>query len=184
MPTPRSNAAAATVGGQICVFGGRNAGQDLSTTECLDTASRTWTSGLPPMPTFRRGLGADALGGLAYAVGGYSGGNLTGGGPGYVAIVERYDPVARTWASVASMSTTREYLAVVAASGLLYAIGGDNQSRGLETVEAFNPSTGTWAAKTAMPLALSRIGAVSIGSAVYVFGQSNTLQYTPANDIL
>jgi hypothetical protein len=136
------------------------------------------------MPTFRRGLGAVALGGLAYAVGGYSGGNLTGGGPGYVAIVERYDPVARTWASLASMSTTRQYLAVVAASGLLYAIGGDNQSRGLETVEAFNPSTGAWAAKTAMPLALSRIGAVSIGSAVYVFGQSNTLQYTPANDIL
>jgi N-acetylneuraminic acid mutarotase len=184
MPTPRSGAAAATVGNLICVFGGTSAGQDLSTTECLDTVSKTWTSGVPPMPTFRRALGADALGGLAYAVGGYSGGNLSGGGPGYVATVERYDPIARTWASLAPMSTVREYEGVVAASGLLYAIGGDFYSGGLATVEAFNPMTGTWGAKTAMPLALSRIGAVSIGNAVYVFEQGHTLQYTPANDIL
>jgi len=73
---------------------------------------------LPHMPTFRHGLGADAIGGLAYAVGGYSGGNLSGGGPGYVSTVERYNPVARTWTSNASMLTTREYEGVVTMSGL------------------------------------------------------------------
>jgi hypothetical protein len=136
------------------------------------------------MPTFRHGLGADVIGGLAYAVGGYSGGNFSGGGPGPVASVESYDPSAKAWTSKASMSTTRVYQGVVTASGQIYAVGGENQIRALETVEAFNPSTGTWALKTSMPLAVTRLGAVSIGNAVYVFEHGNTLQYTPANDIL
>jgi hypothetical protein len=184
MPTPRHGAAATTVGNQICVFGGTSAGLDVSTTECLDPTSNTWASGLPNMPTFRHGLGADAIAGLAYAVGGYSGGNMSGGGPGYVSTVERYNPATRTWTSNASMLTTREYEGVVTMSGQIYAIGGNNQNRALETVETFDPSTGAWAFKTSMPLPLTRVGAVSIGSVVYVFEQGNTLQYTPANDIL
>jgi len=184
MPTPRSGAAAAVINGRICVMGGTSVGLDLSTTECFSPTSNTWSAG-SPMPTFRRDLGADAIGNYGYAVGGYGGGDLSGGGPGYVANVERYDINANSWTSMPPMPTARDSVAVVAVSGVLYAVGGDNAlDRSLSTVEAFNPSLEAWTTKTAMPLALTGVGGVLIDGKVYVFEQGTTLEYTPANDIL
>ena len=184
MPTPRNSAAAAVVGGLICVFGGTSAGEDLSTTECLDPVANVWSTNLSPMPTFRRGLTAEANGNAAYAVGGYSGGNRLGGGPGYVALVERYDMVANTWSVAAQMSAPRAWAATALTVGSLFVFGGDDVNRGTAGVEAYNLQTGVWGAKTAMPLALVRVGAASIGGAVYVFESSQTLKYTPSDDIL
>jgi N-acetylneuraminic acid mutarotase len=149
MPTGRSAAASAVVNGKICVFGGTSAGQDLTVVECYDPVTNTWNSGAP-MPTFRRDLGADSAGPAFLAIGGYSGGNLSGGGPGVVATAERYDPALNNWTEIAPMSTLREAMAVAtAASGLLYAFGGDNAlNRTLATVEAFDPALAAWKAKT------------------------------------
>lgn len=184
MPTPRSGAAATVIEGRICVMGGTSAGLDLSTTECFDPISNTWSAG-SPMPTFRRELGAGSIGTNGYAVGGYSGGNLSGGGPGYVAIVERYDISANSWASMPPMPTERDSMAVVAVSGILYVVGGDNAlNRSLATVEAFDPSLMAWTTKTAMPVALTSVGGVLIDGKLYVFEQGTTLEYTPENDIL
>jgi len=184
MPTPRSDAAAAVIDGRICVMGGTSAAFDLSTTECFDPTTNTWSAG-SPMPTFRRDLGADSIGNYGYAVGGYSGGNFSGGGPGYVPTVERYDISADSWTSMPPMPTERANMAVAAVSGILYVVGGDNVlNRSLSTVEAFNPSLEAWTTKTAMPVALTGVGGVLIDGKLYVFEQGTTFEYTPENDIL
>jgi N-acetylneuraminic acid mutarotase len=184
MPTPRYGAAAAVVGARICLFGGNTGGEDVSTTECYDPVAQVWSPTLSPMPTFRSGLSAQANGNAGYAIGGYSGGNRFGGGPGYVAVVERYDGVADTWSVSEPMSAPRSWAASAVTAGSLFVFGGDNVNRGTAVVEAYDFQSGAWAAKTAMPVALVRIGAASIGGAVYVFEASNTLKYTPSDDIL
>jgi N-acetylneuraminic acid mutarotase len=181
MPMPRHSAAAAVVGGQICVFGGESAAFDISTTECYDPVANSWSAPPPPaMPTARRLLGADALGGLAYAVGGYATLSI----PQYLKTVERFDIAGPSWSTMAPLLTERESAAVVAASGLLYAFGGGNVNRSIDSAEAFNPATGTWSSKTPLPMPITSLGAVAIGGVVYVFEQNNTLQYTPGDDLL
>lgn len=181
MPTPRHSAAAAVVGGQICVFGGVSTIFDISTTECYDPVANSWSAPPPPaMPTSRRLLGADALGGLAYAVSGFA----ISSSIGYLKTVERFDIAGPSWSTMAPLMTARESAAVVAASGLLYAFGGDNANGAIDSAEAFNPATGTWSSKTPLPMPLTRLGAVAISGVVYVFEQNNTLQYTPGDDIL
>lgn len=188
MPTARYAAAAAVINNQICVFGGLGPSGAavlavLSNAECFDPVSNTWSI-KPAMPTKRWGLGADTLGGFAYTTGGFFGGQ-------HLTTVERFDLANQAWSTVSPMLTGRDNAAVTAAGGLLFAIGGgkDTLIPGanddvIPDVESFNPSAGTWTAKTPMPIALTRLGAVTIGAAIYVFGSSDTLQYTPANDIL
>lgn len=131
------------------------------------------------MPTARDSLGSDVLGGFAYAVGGHDSLAI----PAFRDTVERFDIAHRTWSSATSMSTWRESAAVVAASGLLFAIGGQNAAA-LDSAEAYDPSLGTWRNKTSMPMPLTRLGAVAIGGSIYVFHSGNTLQYTLADDLL
>jgi hypothetical protein len=177
MTTPRRAAAATALNGQVCVFGGQSSGNTISSVECFDPVANTWSPG-PDMPTARYALGSDTVGAFAYAVGGH---NLAGGP---LMTVERFDPVnPPSWSSVTSMATRREAAAIVAASGSLFAIGGLDTGA-LDSVESYDPSLGTWKNKTSMPLPLIRLGAVTIGSSIFVFHSDNTLQYTPADDLL
>lgn len=187
MPTARYAAAAAVMNGAICVLGGLGSTAGglavLATAECFDPVSNTW-SPKPGMSAKRWGLGADSLGGLAYAAGGFFGGQ-------HLTAVERFDLATQTWSTASPLITGRDNAAVVAAAGLLFAMGGGKDTlvpgaidAVIADVEAFNPSTGTWIAKTPMPSALTRLGALTMGSAIFVFGAGDTLQYTPANDIL
>jgi N-acetylneuraminic acid mutarotase len=187
MPTPRYLGAAAVVNNRICVVGGVNllAGPSgtlaLDTMECYDPVTDSWSSG-PGLPTGRQGLGFDAVGSFAYAVGGvrYFGPpvpNLT--------TVERYDAATNSWSTVAALPTARANLAVVGAGGLLFAIGGYGTSVPIPTVEAYDPSLAAWKAKTPVPSLVSYARAVQVGGVIYVFDQEgHTWQYTPANDIL
>ena len=46
-----------------------------------------------------------------------------------------YDQVSKQWAVVAAMSSERKHLGVAALGGLLYAVGGRDQTTELNTVE-------------------------------------------------
>jgi hypothetical protein len=86
------------------------------------------------MPTARSYLGAAAFNGNVYALGGYNG--------TYLATFERYNVSSNTWATLTSMPTAREELAVVAApcpgssTTCVYGIGGYNGGN-LGTNEAY-----------------------------------------------
>ena len=56
-------------------------------------------------------------------------------------IVEKYDSINNRWTRVASMSTKRLGLALVAFGNYLYAIGGSDGQIPLNTVERYDPKT-------------------------------------------
>ena len=80
--------------------------------------------------------------------------------------------VPSTWETKPAMLTARRGVAVAGATGILYAIGGNNSAgAALNTVQAYNPSTNTWSTKASLPAARqSGNGATTITGTIYVAG--------------
>jgi len=103
LPVPRSQLAAAELGGKLYAVGGMDgphfnenpsAGRlGLSTVEAYDPASGTW-QGLAPMHHPRHDLCLAVVKGKLYAVGGWHQGMIQD-------TLEAYDPAADTWATLA-----------------------------------------------------------------------------------
>lgn len=91
------------------------------------------------MPTARAALAA-ARGsdGKIYVVGGMSDAGVALG------TLEAFDPKTNTWQVLNSMPTPRHSLAVVAADGGIYAIGGSDGLYARDEVEVYSVSSGTW----------------------------------------
>ena len=62
----------AVVGSHVYVVGGRNGLQTLNTVDCFDPVTNSWLS-VPPMCSYRHGVGVATLCGPLYAVGGHDG---------------------------------------------------------------------------------------------------------------
>jgi subtilisin family serine protease len=76
------------------------------------------------------------------------------------------------WATRAAMPTARKELAVGTATGVVYAIGGQN-SAGivLAKVEAYNPATNSWSTKAPVPAARWRTnGTATVNGVIYLAG--------------
>ena len=69
IPTVRSGIVAATLGGQIFVFGGEHDRSTHANVESYDPANNKW-QGWSPMPTARHGLGAAVIGNSIYVISG------------------------------------------------------------------------------------------------------------------
>jgi len=171
MPTPRSALGAATVGGIVYAIGGTGSGGVTGAVEAYDPASNTWAQ-RTPMPTARTGAGVAELNGLIYVAGGRSAGGTPTGA------VEIYDPADDTWTTAPPM-TPRAHLALVAAGGRLYAIGGDAGAGGggaTTLVQRFDPATAQWT--TMAPLANARAslvaGALNNGALLVAAGGAGT----------
>ena len=65
----RSGIVAATLGGQIFVFGGEHGRSTHANVESFDPAKNKW-QGWSPMPTARHGLGAAVIGNSIYVISG------------------------------------------------------------------------------------------------------------------
>src|SRR5436190_8462385 len=90
--------------------------------------------------------------------------------------MEAYDPGADTWKTLAPLPATRRDLALAAAGGRLYAIGGSavvggQCCAGVATVEEFDPASGSWAARAPLAVVPEALAAVSYGR-LYVLGAS------------
>jgi N-acetylneuraminic acid mutarotase len=123
-----------------------------------------------PMSAARSNMGVAAVNGTLYAIGGVVGPNISGVISGSV---EAYDPVANTWTQKSPMPTARASVAVAVACGLIYAIGGGNNSTNLTTVEIYDPATDTWAAGPSLPMAIGGAGGAFADGMVYVGGGNN-----------
>ncbi len=144
-----------------------------------------WTK-MPPMPTPRYGHGAAWLQGALYAIGGYS---FVSNTP--VGTVESLDLSTDTWSVKSSMSASREYCAVAAVNGKLYAIGGKSAAGAIiDVVEEYDPATNAWTTKTPLPAPRAYAGASVVNGQIYVVGgydvAYNVLTkleaYDPVND--
>jgi len=69
LPSARGGLAAATLGGNIFVFGGEAPLRIWNATEMYDRSINTWVA-KAPMPTARHGMGAAVIDGRIYVPGG------------------------------------------------------------------------------------------------------------------
>jgi non-specific serine/threonine protein kinase len=116
------------------------------------------------MPSRRGAAGAAVLGGRLYVVGGV-------GPSGLARAAFEYAPGTRRWRTVPA-PTPREHLAVVAAGGRIWAIGG--RTAGLDTnldlVESWRPGERTWRLEPALPEARGGTGAAVVGNTIVSVG--------------
>mmetsp|Transcript_149942 Transcript_149942/g.462880 ORF Transcript_149942/g.462880 Transcript_149942/m.462880 type:complete len:443 (-) Transcript_149942:97-1425(-) len=128
----------ATLDGQIYALGfwNNDNGQAMAGAEVFDVGTATWTQ-LPPMATRRRALGAAALDGKVYAIGGFD-------GERELRTAEVFDLATSAWAPLPPMTRPRADVAAVALDGGLYVLGGQEYGQPTASVEVFTPSDGVW----------------------------------------
>ncbi|XP_070120085.1 kelch-like protein 5 isoform X3 [Equus przewalskii] len=107
--------------------------------------------------------GVAVLEGPMYAVGGHDGWS-------YLNTVERWDPQARQWNFVATMSTPRSTVGVAVLSGKLYAVGGRDGSSCLKSVECFDPHTNKWTLCAQMSKRRGGVGVTTWNGLLYAIG--------------
>ncbi|XP_058010559.1 kelch-like protein 4 isoform X2 [Ahaetulla prasina] len=107
--------------------------------------------------------GVAMLEGPMYAVGGHDGWS-------YLNTVERWDPQARQWNYVASMSTPRSTVGVAALNSKLYAVGGRDGSSCLKSMECFDPHTNKWSICNPMSKRRGGVGVATYNGFLYAVG--------------
>lgn len=187
MPTARCRLAAVLApNGKIYALGGSTSSTLDKTgyttlVEAYDPITDTWSTPAA-MTTSRVGLAAAVSGGKIYAFGGY--GVTPGYSARYLLSVESYDPATNTWSSAASMRTGRYGLAAVStANGLIYLLGGVNESSVVpDKNEEYNPSASASTYTTAIPSGQrSELSAVAIADVLYVMAGGGI--WTPKNNL-
>lgn len=128
--------------GKLYVVGGCTAGEQHIKTGAVDEydpATHKWRS-VAPMPTARMGLGAVAVGGKLYAIGGVN-------PVGPVNAVEVYDPATNSWTKKRNWSRSNANTrAVQVATGRIHVLshGEDADKRIPELLEEYDLATDTF----------------------------------------
>lgn len=164
LPEPRAAGAAAIVRNRIYVVGGQRAygvGGLAADSLHLDLRTLRWT-GFAGVKPARSDLGATALGGRIYAVGGRTAGPGTN-----VTAAAVYDPVTRAWTALPDAPTRRGGGAAAAAGRLVIAAGGDGPNGTLAPVDAFDPDKGEWRTLPRSPRPRTGAAVVGVGRVVY-----------------
>jgi hypothetical protein len=124
------------------------------------------------MPTARNHLGAAALGGLVYAVGG-RGGSI---GPNMnTGALEAFDPALGAWLpALAPMPTPRSGHAVAVFAGRIFAFGGEGNTGDplgiFDETEAYDPATNEWEPFEPMPTGRHGVGSAVLDDGVHLPG--------------
>jgi N-acetylneuraminic acid mutarotase len=129
-----------------------------------------WTQ-VAEIPTRRFLLGAAALGGKVYAVGGVDYDPMPTN--------EAYDPAAGVWTALAPMPTARYGPGVGVIDGVLYAVGGTGTGNTGGEVEAYDPATDTWTTKASMPTRRVTAGVAVVNGLLYAIGGQGCPAGTP-----
>lgn len=139
-----SGGAAGREGGSAA--GGRGGDAGSLPIGCTLTSTFTWRT-RAPLPKARWDLGAAAVGGRIYAMGGYDGST--------VAENDEYDPTLNKWTAKRALPTARQHAAVVVVGGKIYVIAGYALSSSIVTHshanEVYDPSTNSWATRAPVP---------------------------------
>lgn len=138
LPTARNSAAAAVIGNNWHVVGGRTvSGGNTPVHEIYDANEDRWRVAAP-MPQGQGGLAAAALNGQLFAFGG----EYFIGGGGVYPECWAYDPATDTWQAIPDMPNPRHGLGAVTVGDAIYVIGGALRAGGNQTsalVEIFQP---------------------------------------------
>ena len=176
LPTPRSEVAAAVLGGQIYVFGGR---PSASANERYDLETGRWQQ-RAPLPTGLHHSAAVTVNGKIYLIGGGEVGKTPP-----VSTLWEYDPDANSWRRLADMSINRGAIAAAVIDGKIHAIGGyaGDQGGWSSTHEVYDPGTDSWSHRAPMPTAREHVAAGVVDGKIYVVGGGTANEeYNPDTD--
>ncbi|TRZ50164.1 MAG: galactose oxidase, partial [Dehalococcoidia bacterium] len=98
-------------------------------------------------------------------------------------LVPRVRAAEDFWTTKAPMTTARSGLGVAVVNGKIYAIGGSDGNRQLDTNQMYDPATNTWVNKQPMPTARSRFGITVYQNKIYVIGGTTPSGLTDANEV-
>ena len=128
----------------------------------------TWSKAAPA-GLARQELYPEVLNGRIYVAGG-----LLSPNTGYSAHFEAYDPASDSWTRLATLPQARHHIALTAAGGLLYGMGGFSGGfpnwQAQREVFVYDPAADRW--RTGVPMTQPRAEGVTAGvdGKVYVFG--------------
>jgi serine protease len=178
--------------GLVFTVGGRSGGVPLSNVETYNPVTNVWSS-RAPMPTPRRGLGAAFVPGTGvaggdrgsvYVLGGSNGGAPHAGSP--LAVNEAYDVALNEWVTRAPMPIPMMDVSSTvysAATGLIYVIGGYDDTAVSAAVQVYNPATNAWTAGPPMPTPRSNLSAGICGDKIYAIGGYNGVGNLAVNEV-
>ncbi|MCH8980276.1 MAG: hypothetical protein IH945_13715, partial [Armatimonadetes bacterium] len=163
VPTPRSRASSAVIGGRIAVIGGIAGGDDdpgnSAKLELFDPEKGVWSQE-DPLPEPVHGHASESLGGKIYVIGGYRGSQMRQTGD-----VLSWSPEAG-WAGSSPLPGPRGFAASVVSEGSVYIFG----NRGpIDRVLKFQASQGRWTATGAKDIQRHRAAAVEYDGKAYIF---------------
>jgi len=187
MPTARTAATAAEVGGKIYVLGGASVhpGQkivglgptvphrSLDTNEVYDPATNKWETRMT-MPTARNHAAVGVVNAKIYVIGGRVGSSVITTSSN-TNVVEVYDPTTDLWGAAGlRMPTPRSGIGWATYKGKIYVAGGQMYDERvfavIRAVEAYDPATNSWSILPTMPTARHGVNVAVIGNRLYVIG--------------
>ena len=185
MPTPRERFGIAVYQNKIyCIGGCRDGGyfsNDSITgvNEVYDPATDTWET-KEPIPTPRRGLGANVVNGKIYLIGGYIPHSSSLTGFSVLSLNEVYDPATDSWTMKAKEPTAASSSVSAVVDSKIYVLG-----EGLNQI--YDANTDTWSLGTSPP---PHPGVACAGAAtgvnalkrIYRFAWGVTQVYDPETD--
>jgi non-specific serine/threonine protein kinase len=175
---PRSEVAAARLGGSIYVAGGFTpGGRTTATVERYEIEGRRWRR-VRPMPVALNHPAAVAYRGRLYVSGGYS------ASPALAApsrVLLRYNPRHLRWKSLPPAPTPRAAHALAAIRGRLYLGGGANDTGSLRSLEIYDIARRRWSRGPDFPgPARNHTTGVASGGLFYVLAGRDSRNYSTA----
>ena len=160
LPGAQHDAQAATLAGQVYVFGG---GEFTQYDHILrfDPATDT-VSAAGVLPTAASDVAVTQTGGTAYIIGGFDGTNWLD-----TVLAWRGGTTARV---VGHLPVPLRYAAVAAVNGKVLIIGGTTPTSTSEEIYRFDPSTGKVLQIGRLAQPITHAGAATLGSSVYLIG--------------
>lgn len=173
LPEPRAEHVSVAYGGQIYVFGGRDAG----VTRILDPVTGAWTA-IGSMPSARNHIAAALHDSLVYLIGGRDADWLT------FSVCQSFAPESATWYTLPQLGLPRSGLMAEFLGTHLFAFGGEipptdggPPPQAFATVELYDPLLAAWQPMPDMPRARHGTGAVRVGDTIFVIGGATTAGY-------
>lgn len=181
MLQPRAHFASCIYDGRIWAMGGwdpynkQRMQADGTEAKALDTVEifqphlGSWSLG-PKMVSARAFLGAHAVGGSIYLVGGFD-------GTRDLDLVDRLEVARGTWVRGRPLKHARSGCVCGSVRGRLFVMGGHNGLQGLGTCESLDPREGRWRQEPDMLYHRAYPAATSAGDCIFVGGGNFGISY-------
>ncbi|XP_063982748.1 kelch-like protein 10 [Diachasmimorpha longicaudata] len=159
----------------LFAIGGWRANKTTSAIETYDTRADRWIPLAEMDPIGGRAYhGLAAIGFNIYVIGGFdnaSGTNIEA--KVYFSSCRCFNAVTKTWREVAPMNSRRCYVSVAVLNDMIYAIGGYNGHRRLNSVERYNYKENQWSLIASMNRQRSDGSATTLNNKIYIVGGFN-----------